>query len=413
MNATQTLVTFGKFDGVHLGHRKILTECVALAKSKGLASVALILDTNVTPNVPGVAENSVNEKPVANAKPLTTLHERQRLIKALGVDYVVTQKLNDRFKALTSDQFLRDVLQTRLGASMVILGPGQQFGVDWASFQTFSNAQPEFNSVSAPLISPAVSVALPPSRLVDTITGTVDGNSPTETLELAEMTEFAMVDGERVSSHAIRQAIQQTIGQTIGQQNFDLVNRMLGRRYALRGLVVMGEQRGRQIGFPTANLTQIETVIPPPGVYHCRAKVHNQFFPAAVSIGFNQTFGTNLPMSVEAHIITKPPFAESIGTDITHADTVNPSNCPTRSDYQSAVVDESSDNFTNHSGAFSAPNIGTNAFDQKLNLYGKYLTIEFVRLLRPMRKFDSVNDLTTQINHDVRQILAATASELN
>jgi riboflavin kinase/FMN adenylyltransferase len=237
---------------------------------------------------------------------------------------------------------------------MVILGPGQQFGVDMASFQTFSNAQEEPHSHSAELISRAVRVELPPNRIADNIETCVDDNSLAETLELAEMTECAIVDGERVSSQAIREAIQ--------QQNFDLVNRKLGRRYALRGLVVKGEQRGRQIGFPTANIGHIETIIPPAGVYHCLTTIRNQTFPVAVSIGYNQTFGANLPISVEGHIIANPA----------------------------------------HSTAAT-----------KFNLYGKYLTIEFVRLLRPMRKFNSVNELIAQISDDVRQILSSNLSESN
>jgi riboflavin kinase/FMN adenylyltransferase len=358
MSSPQTLVTFGKFDGVHLGHQTVLTQCVEWAESKGLASVALILDTNLTPSFPAPLDNPINAPSGNDQKTLTTLYERQRLIKALGIDFIVTQKLNSRFKALTSDQFLGEILQDRLGASMVVFGPGQQFGSDGASFRTFSDTPPASGPDTKGGISPLVTVRPQRRPFVSHNNGTSEEHSLPRVLEMAEICQLASVDGKNVSSQAIRQAI--------GQQNFGLAHRMLGRRYSLRGLVVPGSRRGGQIGFPTANLSHIETLIPPPGVYHCLTKVLHNSFPAAVSIGHNQTFGANLPMSVEVHIILDAPRPEPVPSSI-----------------------------------------------KNLDLYGKYLTIEFIRLLRPMRKFDSVNALIAQIRNDIGQILNSTAAALN
>jgi riboflavin kinase/FMN adenylyltransferase len=348
LSPPQTLITFGKFDGVHRGHQAILKRCIELAQSKGLVSLALILD----PEIRSLAKNrpdavnteisdNVNTPTSSNlnaSNQLTTLHQRQRLIGRLGIDSIVTQKLNRRFKAISGSQFLCEILQKRLNASVLVLGPNQRFGSDLVSF-----------SDSVP-------------NLASDLVNTSDQSLRSLPLELAQIDQLETVDGKIISSHAIREAV--------GQADFNLANRMLGRNFSLRGLVTQGKRRGSQIGFPTANLTEIETLIPPPGVYHCLAKVRNQFLPAAVSIGYNQTFGANSSLTVEAHLIQNSGLLKSTSSD------------------NSAQL-----------------NTNSNVTNRKLNLYGKYLTLEFIRLLRPMEKFESVDALKTQIAHDVDEIL--------
>lgn len=122
-----------------------------------------------------------------------------------------------------------------------------------------------------------------------------------------------------------------------------LANRALGRCYAITGLVVHGEHRGRSIGFPTCNLAEIATLIPQEGVYAARALVNETWLPAAINIGPNPTFGVHT-RKVEAHLI----------------------------DYQG-------------------------------NLYGQQLTLEFVARLRETKKFASIQELQQQLKRDVDQ----------
>jgi riboflavin kinase/FMN adenylyltransferase len=104
---------------------------------------------------------------------------------------------------------------------------------------------------------------------------------------------------------------------------------------------------GHKIGFPTANLTKVETIIPTEGVYNCRGYFRNKVYKAAVSIGSNYTFNATHP-TIEAYLLDAP---------------------------------------------------------SNINLYGKYLTLEFNEYLRPMRKFANAKELSTQISEDVKQVL--------
>jgi riboflavin kinase/FMN adenylyltransferase len=290
-------LTIGSFDGVHRGHQEIIHSLTAEAHQNGASAVVLTFFPHPAEVVRG------RNFPFY----LTTPEEKAEILGDLGVDYVITHPFDHQVAATPALEFMNH-LHEHLGMRHLKIGHDFALGRG-----RDGDAQ-----------------AL--SEIGKTLGYSVEQIAP------------FMLDGQIVSSSRIRFMLG--VGQVAEAAH------LLGRNFSITGKVVLGDQRGRTIGFPTANLElwQMRT-IPAAGVYVCRTAVNGIAYDAVTNIGVRPTFEANpVPPRVEAHLLD---------------------------------------------------------FDG--NLYGTSLKLEFVTRLRGEQRFASVNDLIAQIHRDVeaaRQILA-------
>jgi riboflavin kinase/FMN adenylyltransferase len=292
-----SVVTLGNFDGVHKGHREVLSTVVGHARAVGAQAVAVTFDPH----------------PVAVLHPerapqiITSPDHRLDLLSATGLDAVLVMEFTREFAQWTPERFVVEVFVKALGASVVVVGEDTRFGVR--------------NSGD-----------------VDTLCR-LGAEHGFEVLALKDIGE-----GGRWSSSRVRDLV--TAGDVTG------ATEILGRPHRVSGEVVHGDHRGRDLGYPTANLCRDSAgLIPADGVYAgwlIRPTLPDRdldhTLPAAISIGTNPTFaGTE--RRVEAYVLDR--------TD--------------------------------------------------LELYGETVVFEFVERLRPTEKFDSIEDLLVQIADDVER----------
>jgi riboflavin kinase/FMN adenylyltransferase len=265
---TGTAIALGNFDGVHLGHRRILDALRLHALRHGLRPVALTFDPHPRHFF----------SPVSKPALLTPPREKEALIAALGSEpniELVTLPFDASLAALTAEEFYRDILRNRLGGRAFFLGPDHRFG---------RGAQGD--------------VALLRARV-----GENGGDAAADAVvEIKPVTCDGTSGPEGVSSSAIRALLESG-----RPEDLALATRMLGRPYSLAGLVEKGRERGRLLGFPTANLRLEDPrkILPAFGVYggyaHFDIKGHPQRLPAVANIGLRPTFSEPTP-AVEVHI---------------------------------------------------------------------------------------------------------------
>lgn len=243
-----TALTIGVFDGVHLGHEFLIKKLKERASAGGLLSVVVTFHRH-----PRLVLS-----PRSNLTYLTSLKERIRLLRSLGVECVVTLSFTRELAELSAREFI-GLLQKYLRMRSLVVGP------DFALGKRREGDAPKLESLG-------------------------------EELHFSvEMVEPMVWEGEVVSSTAIRSALSQ--GDMIK------VSRLLGRRFTLSGQVMRGDQRGKMLGFPTANLVpDPEQALPPDGVYSTRAIVNETAYPAVTNIGVRPTFGEGKRV-VEVHIL--------------------------------------------------------------------------------------------------------------
>jgi riboflavin kinase / FMN adenylyltransferase len=274
-------VAVGTFDGVHLGHRRVI---------EGADSV-LTFDPHPVSVV----------APQHTPKLLTTLARKAELISALGVQELIVIPFDAEFASRSAASFIDDVLVGALGARRVSIGENFRFGHKAQGDSQLLQADGRFETVVHPLLE---------------------------------------IDGEIVSSSHIRGLLQ--AGDVAD------ANRLLGQPFQLAGTVVAGDRRGRELGFPTANLVPEDALAcPGHGVYACLADEQ----PAAVSIGVRPTFTTGRGELIEAYLLD---------------------------------------------------------FDG--DLYGQRLTIRFLARLRGERRFDTARALIEQMRGDVEATRALVGS---
>ena len=290
-----SIVTIGKFDGVHRGHRAVLDSLRDAAA--GRRTVVVTFDRHPLAVL----------RPESAPTPLLSVDQKTEALLAAGVDLVVVLDFTPELAALSPEQFVQRVLVGGLGATEVLVGADFRYGARGAgTVETLRQA------------------------------GERDGF----TVSLVD--DVCEADGRRVSSTGIRAALE--------AGHVAEATEALGRAPRIRSLVVPGHQRGRDLGYPTANLAPgAEGYIPADGVYACWLRVDGERYGAAVSIGNNPTFGDVLEKTVEAH-----------------------------------------------------------AIDATLDLYGSIVELEFVEYIRPMRKFESGDALAVQMGLDelrIREVL--------
>ncbi len=296
-------VTVGNFDGVHLGHAAIVARLLEAGRRLGLPTAALTFDPHPARIL----------RPDAAPAALSTPDRRAGLLLDLGVDAVLVQPVDRAFLALPAAAFYREVLRGTVGAAAIVEGPDFRFGADRQG-----------------------DLAL------------------LESLAAADGAEVITVGplergGEPVSSSRIRRLI--------GAGEIEAARGLLTAPYRIDGLVVHGQARGRTLGFPTANLEGITTLLPAAGVYAGLAhppaasagaggRKPLSPSPAAIHIGPNVTFGAT-GVTVEVHLI---------------------------------------------------------GFDG--DLYGQRLDVDFLARLRDTRRFESLDDLKAQLATDVARAAA-------
>jgi riboflavin kinase / FMN adenylyltransferase len=241
-------VTIGNFDGVHLGHARIVERLVARARQVGGPAVVFTFDPHPVRLL----------RPEAAPPPLTWTDRKADLLAGLGVDAVLAYPTDEALLALQPEEFFAQVIRRRLDARSLVEGPNFRFGRGR--------------------------------------TGTIDllGKLAADASILVEVVEPVVVAGEIVSSSRVRRLLAD--GQ-VGQ-----ARQLLTEPYRVRGMVVHGAGRGAKIGFATANVDAIDTILPGGGVYAGRALVDDRLWPAAINIGPSPTFGEPMP-KVEAHLL--------------------------------------------------------------------------------------------------------------
>ena len=244
-----SVVTIGKFDGIHLGHQKLIAATVAIAQQQGLASVLVTFDRHPDAVL----------KPGQLRLPLIGFQQKIALVEALGIENLLVLPFTPELAAKTGEQFVDEVLVGALSAKAVVVGPDFRFG----------------RSGSCD-VAQLTQIGLNKGFSVTTIAA-ID------------------LDGLKVSTSVIREALD--------SGDVKLANAMFGRVHTTVGVVEHGLKIGRTIGFPTANISrEAEGYLPLDGVYAGWLIADGVRHPAAHSVGVNETF-QGVPRLVESHVI--------------------------------------------------------------------------------------------------------------
>jgi riboflavin kinase/FMN adenylyltransferase len=245
----ETLLTIGVFDGVHLGHKFLISKLVSLAAQQNLLSCVITFRQHPRDLL----------SPKTKLLYLSTLPEREQLLKNEGVDIVVALSFNRELAKLSARQFV-SLLQKHLKMRGLVIGPDFTLGRDREGDAALLRSLGEEMGFSVTIVAPKT------------------------------------IDGEVASSTVIRQAL--------ADGNMEKVTRLLGRPFSLLGKVTHGEHRGTGIGFPTVNLTvDAKMALPPDGVYATRAYIGEDEFQAMTNIGRRPTFGDNKERTIESFIL--------------------------------------------------------------------------------------------------------------
>ena len=287
-----TAVTIGKFDGIHLGHQQLISETIDIAEEHMLVPAVVTFDRHPA--------NTLNSSDVPPA--LIGPMQKRELLEQFGIELVLNLAFDDGLANLSAEEFVAKVLIEALGAKVVIVGEGFKFG---------AGAKGDIALLK----------------------------------ELGERHGFKVrvipsfdVNGKTVSTSWIRELLLE--GEVVS------ASKLLGRLHSTVGVVEHGLKIGREIGFPTANMSRdAEGLLPRDAVYAGWLHVDGERYMTALSVGINETF-TAVPRLLEAHIL-----------DV-----------------------------------------------RGLDLYGKVITCEYVEFIRPAAKFSGVEELVEAINQDLQKI---------
>ncbi|MFB9777148.1 bifunctional riboflavin kinase/FAD synthetase [Brevibacterium otitidis] len=294
-----TAVTLGNFDGVHRGHQAVLGQLASLARERGLRSLAITFDPH---------PRSVHT-PDAAPEQITGLTERLARMSETGIDAVLVQRYTLEFAAQTAEEFVAEYFVRRLRAKLIAVGRDVRFG-----------------------------------RGNHGTIDTLEELGAAHGLEIVAIEDVGHAPGSsgRDSSTLVRELLS--------AGRVDEAAAVLGAPHTVAGTVVHGDARGRELGFPTANLgADTEGMVPADGVYAGIAHFGSdpEGYPAAISVGTNPTFSGS-SRRVEAYVLDKE-FAD---------------------------------------------------FD----VYGEEMTLEFIKLIRGQITFDGMDDLVDRMHEDVSEV---------
>ena len=244
------VLTQGTFDGVHLGHQKILTQLVTRAQQINGRSVLLTF----YPHPRLVLYPEDNE-----LKLITSIEEKAKLLKSFGLDYLIILPFTKDLSRITPFGFIRDILVKKLHISTIIIGYDHRFGKNReGSILEIEKYANEFNYEV---------VLIPEQDINDCI----------------------------VSSSQVRKALL--------DGDLELANDFMGRPFSISGMVVSGQQKGTELGFPTANLGELDPykLVPKIGVYAVKVIIANETLFGMLNIGTRPTFKMN-ELAIETHI---------------------------------------------------------------------------------------------------------------
>lgn len=282
-------LTIGNFDGVHLGHRHLLQHVKEICLKKNLKFVVMTF----------IPHPHQILSPKFQHYLINSYEERRVILASLGVDYLVELDFDRDFSTKTPEEFLKSYILHFQGVREFFIGHDFAFGV---------NKQGGFDFIKKTCASIGINVEI--------------------------QSEFELKN-EKISSSIIREKLKN------GQ--IEMANQLLARPYFLEGRVVKGAGRGKQIGFPTANLDlNQEITVPQLGVYITQTIYKGMKFNSITNVGMNPTFSDVNKINVE-----------------------------------------------------------TNLFDFTDDIYGENIRVNFLKKLRPEKKFESVNKLIDQIRIDV------------
>ena len=286
-----TIATIGTFDGIHIGHQKILNSLVRFAEENGLKSV--VITFNPHPRKIISKKNSIEL--------INTIEEKKEKLKTLGVDYLIVQKFDQKFSETEANKFV-EILKNNINIEKLIIGYDHRFGKNRnADINDLKKYGKELNFEVIEI----------------------------DALEIKEV---------NVSSTKIRAAIK--------DGNIQLANSYLGYNFFFSGEVVKGHSRGKELGFPTANLKINEDkIIPKNGVYLVKSIIDNQDFYGMMNIGYNPTFN-NKSKKIETHF-----------------------------------------------------------FNLNKNLYGKIIKIELLEYIREEKRFETIDELIQRLKLDREKCL--------
>lgn len=290
----ESSITIGKFDGIHLGHQQLLAETIESAEEHSFIPVVVTFDRH---------PHSVLS-PGTEPQSLIGPTQKTELLEEAGIELVLNLPFDEYLSKLTPEEFVRTVLVDSLKVRVVTIGEGFRFGVD---------QQGDVETLRELGVQHGFMVRVIPNYLVE---GAVVSTSKIRSL---------LLDGN------VRGAAK-----------------LLGRMHSTRGVIEHGLKIGRQIGFPTANMSRnAEGFLPLDAVYAGWLYADGERFMTALSVGINETFEA-VPRLLEAHVI-----------DV-----------------------------------------------QGLDLYDKIITVEYVEFIRHAAKFDGVESLVAEINNDLDKIRA-------
>ena len=250
--ARRPVITIGTFDGVHLGHREVLSKLRKISADSSGESVVFTFYPH-----PRIIVNS-NEN---SLRLLTTQEEKISLLQELGIDHLVIYPFTEEFSKLSYDEFVKNILVEKMHLNYLVIGYDHKFG---------QNRQGDFISLK---------------KLSEELGFNIE-----------RLDELSMED-TKVSSTKIRKALD--------EGDIRKANQCLGYQYMLMGKVIEGKQLGRKIGFPTANIEtyDIHKLVPHDGVYAVRVKVNGMFYKGMLNIGVRPTVNYNADnRSIEVHL---------------------------------------------------------------------------------------------------------------
>lgn len=295
--ATNPVITIGTFDGVHLGHRKVIDQLNQIADKIGGESVLFTFYPH---------PRLVVSKGESNLRLITTLEEKTLQMERAGVDHMVVYPFNEAFAALSYQEFIQQILIEQMGMHTLVVGHDHRLG---------RNREGTYDKI----------VELSNQLHFD-----------------VQKIDALLIDEVDISSSKIRNALQ--------EGKIDKVNNYLGYHFTIHGTVAVGNQIGRGIGFPTANIEASDPykIIPAEGVYAVTAEVNGKTHKAMLNIGHRPTVNANADQrTIEAHL-----------------------------------------------------------FDFNEDIYRKEVTLKFYHRIRDERKFGSLEELKAQLKIDQEQVLS-------
>jgi riboflavin kinase/FMN adenylyltransferase len=287
----KSVVTIGSFDGVHIGHQAILQQVKEAAKRLQLPSVVMTFE-------PQPREYFSSERAPGR---LMRLREKIDALLDFGIDHVVCLKFNRQLRSLSAEDFIDRVLVNGLAVDYLIVGDDFRFGCDRSGDFSLLTERGKHSGFD----------------VMDTAT--------------------VEIDGQRVSSTLVREIVQ--------RGDFQRAADLLGRPFSISGIVGYGQQLGRELGFPTANVQLNRFSAPLSGVFAVKVNIAGTIYQGAANVGVRPTVGDLLKPILEVHLLD---------------------------------------------------------FDG--DLYGQRIAVEFIHKIRDEEKFTSVEKLIATIQHDVEII---------